>query len=205
MTTTPFEVLVVCTGNVCRSPFAAGLLRNALGRVTPGWPQAGTLLVESAGTRALVGEPMPESMQRLAELAGAPDPLHLARQLTPSILEPAGLVLAVSREHRGEIVRMLPRVSRPTFALTEFARLLADLAFTGEFRIQPEREAADSLRLLVAAVASRRGFTPPPADPAVDDIVDPYGRSDAVYEESAQQIAEAVDTVSASLSRMFQP
>ena len=203
MTAAPFEVLTVCTGNVCRSPFAATLLRGELGRVAAGWPQVGTLTVRSAGTHALVGETMTEPMQALAKTVDAPDLLHVAQQLKPEMLESAGLVLALSRAHRSAIARMLPRASRTTFALVEFGRLLNELAQTAEFRLDVQANAADSMRSLVSAVATRRGFGTPPEDPSVDDVVDPYRRSKERYEESARQIAEAVDTITSSLSKMF--
>ncbi|GMA87571.1 hypothetical protein GCM10025868_28210 [Angustibacter aerolatus] len=46
----PARVLVVCTGNVCRSPLVERLLRQRLG--------TDAVDVSSAGTQALVGEPM---------------------------------------------------------------------------------------------------------------------------------------------------
>lgn len=54
----PFTVLFVCVGNVCRSPLAERLLR--------GRPQerlgdlSDAVIVESAGTRAMAGQPMDE-------------------------------------------------------------------------------------------------------------------------------------------------
>ncbi len=47
--TGPFKILTVCTGNICRSPLAEGLLRKVL----RGLP----VEVSSAGTGALVGVP----------------------------------------------------------------------------------------------------------------------------------------------------
>jgi hypothetical protein len=42
-TVAPFSVLMVCTGNICRSPMAEGLLKAML-------PEAGPVSVGSAGT-----------------------------------------------------------------------------------------------------------------------------------------------------------
>ena len=56
MSQEPFSILVVCTGNVCRSPAAERLLASKLGS---------TVQVASAGTHALVGQPISEPMAAL--------------------------------------------------------------------------------------------------------------------------------------------
>mgnify|MGYP002738687724 CR=1 FL=1 len=48
-TISPYRILTVCTGNVCRSPAAERLLEHTLNP---------SVTVRSAGTRALVGEPI---------------------------------------------------------------------------------------------------------------------------------------------------
>ena len=61
-TADPIRVTMVCTGNICRSPYAAVLLRQGLA-----WARPGAFEVTSAGTHALVGRPMDEgSVERLA-------------------------------------------------------------------------------------------------------------------------------------------
>jgi len=47
----------------------------------------------------------------------------------------------------------------------------------------------------VALVASMRGLAPAPADPADDDVVDPYKQPWEVYVESADQLVPALDQV----------
>ena len=49
----PVRVLTVCTGNICRSPYAELLLREGFG-----WARPGAFEVTSAGTHALVGRPV---------------------------------------------------------------------------------------------------------------------------------------------------
>jgi protein-tyrosine phosphatase len=51
------------------------------------------------------------------------------------------------------------------------------------------------VRAAAAVDASRRGLVPPPADPSDDDVIDPYRRPWAVYQQSASQLAPALSRV----------
>src|SRR2546425_13304927 len=59
-----YRVLLVCTGNTCRSPMAAGALLVALGG------DAEQVRVESAGTAAWEGQPATEPARRGAAAGG---------------------------------------------------------------------------------------------------------------------------------------
>ena len=87
------HVLVVCTGNVCRSPYVHRLLVAELG--------AG-VRVASAGTGALEGYPMDRrAAERLRRAGGDPEGF-VARQVDEEILDGADLVLTATRAHRGQ-------------------------------------------------------------------------------------------------------
>lgn len=188
----PFRVLVVCTGNICRSAQAEQLIRARIARRFPGFESLVT--VESAGTGAMVGSGMPTEAAALSSLYGGAPAAHSARQLTVDHVRAADLVLAMTSQHRSAVVRLLPRSSRTAFTLTEFAALLEDAAQNHslpavEFsRLGP----ADKLRSAVKLASARRGYVAR-EDGAPLDVVDPYRRSDEVYAESARQIVEALD------------
>src|SRR3954465_11561123 len=110
-----FQILCVCTGNICRSPAAERLLTSRLG------PE---VEVSSAGTQALVGEPMSPPIDQLVQSAGAAAGGFLARRLTERLMQSADLVLAMTRAHRGDVVELWPQAVRRAFTLREFARLL---------------------------------------------------------------------------------
>ncbi|MCI1661625.1 MAG: hypothetical protein LKI27_01810 [Actinomyces sp.] len=86
------RVLFVCTGNICRSAFAAASLRHLLGPHSP-------VEVSSAGIMALAGHPMDGLMAAEAKRLGIEDTSHTARQLTGRHLKEAALVLVFGPEH----------------------------------------------------------------------------------------------------------
>ena len=190
------HVMVVCTGNICRSPFAAQLLADRLER-------AGVdASVWSAGTHAMVGQPMPPEAAELSRRAGLDPDAHEGQQLTPTMVELADVVLTASREHRAAVVKMLPRASRRTFTLREFARIAEWVAADAAAGGAP---APSDPVALIEEVASSRGLATPPSRPDDDDIVDPYRRSPEVYAEAERLITQAVDTVARAFAATSAP
>ena len=202
----PFRVLVVCTGNVCRSAYGERRLRSALADLavrTDRLDWAAHVGVASAGIDPLLGEPMDGLMAEVLAERGADPHGHVARGLDAETVASADLVLAASRAHRSEVVRRLPRASRRVFALPEFARLLEDAERSGTLAGAPaELGAVETLRFAVDAAADRRGFAPPPDDPAADDVVDPYRRSRSVHEQAAVQLDDALGRIVGVLERV---
>lgn len=187
-----FEILTVCTGNICRSPLAEVVLREKLR------PLAVT--VQSAGTQGLESAPMTSEAQKLAELLDA-DPAeadaHRSRWLYESDLASPDLVLALTRDHRRHILDLAPSRMRRTFTVREFAHLaehltdqeIADVASAAG----PDQTAR--LKAAIAAVADLRGHIPPLADQTAYDVVDPYRRSWATYERSAREMLPGLEQV----------
>lgn len=187
-----FEILTVCTGNICRSPLAETLLRTRLAPYAP--------IVHSAGTQGLDSAPMTPEAQRLALDLGVAAEVadqHRSRYLTAAELRSPDLILAMSREHRRRIVEIAPGRLRSAFTVREFARLAADTS-DAEIAAASVTGGADGharARAAVAAVAAQRGMSAPPADVADDDVIDPYRRSWETYQLSASQLVPAVDQV----------
>ncbi|MGN6474409.1 MAG: hypothetical protein ACTHK4_12285 [Mycobacteriales bacterium] len=195
MTSDVYRVLFVCTGNICRSPYAERLLRLRLDNLLG--PEAKRIEVSSVGTHALVGEGMmPEAAETLVRAGGDPDGFE-ARALEPHHLEASDLVLGMTREHRAAAVMLLPRASSRTVTLREYARLLTRVKRSD---LPSGADPVERFRAVTAAAFGRRGFAPP-RDPFDDDVPDPFGGPMAAYERAAAMIDKALGVPLALLSQ----
>lgn len=188
----PFNLLIVCTGNICRSPTAALMMRKWMEEEHPG-----QFTVESAGVRAFAGEAIdPVSAAQLPEDIDPSD--FRARQLTGEMLEKADLILCMDRGQRASCAQLQPQVLRRIFTLREFARIASylgqrRLAMNYPHPIRPEDLAgAERWRQLLREVPSGRPQTMA-ALPTDDDVIDPYGATIREYRNSTQQILAAIE------------
>jgi len=100
-----FNVLMVCMGNICRSPTAEGVLRARLARAGLG----SRVRVDSAGTHGYhVGDP-PDARARKHALARGVDLGSLrARAVQEADFDQFQLILAMDDDNLGELERMRP-------------------------------------------------------------------------------------------------
>jgi protein-tyrosine phosphatase len=176
----PTTVLVLCTGNVCRSPAGELLLRARL--------RGARVEVASAGTRALVGAPVDGPMAGELRAVGVDPSAFAARALLAAHLRSADLVLAMAREHRAAAAALVPAAVRRTLLLTEAADLGAAVAAEG----WPDDVAPDPAARLAALprLAPRHRRPGGGADP---DVADPYRRDAAASRAAFLRIRDAVD------------
>lgn len=106
------RILVVCIGNICRSPTAEFLFRQQLANRD--------IRVDSAGLGALVGRPMDADAMRLLADHGIDASGHVARQLEPRMLHEADLVLVMERRHVAATRRLAPEAGGKVFLLDKW-------------------------------------------------------------------------------------
>ena len=190
------RILIVCTGNICRSPFIERLLQHELDERRPGSvPGAPGIIVRSAGTGALVGSAMdPQAAAQLKAHGGDPSGFS-ARDLTPALIAESDLVLTATREHRGKVARMSPAAMRRVFTFRDFAHLVAGIDGPAPVgAAAAPMSSRDWVRHVADKAAASRGLKPP-LSPDLADIVDPYRREDEVFATMAQQIVEPMHSV----------
>lgn len=173
-------ILVVCTGNVCRSPIAEGMLRAALaGRLDDRAP-----VVTSAGTAGWEGSAaMPESVAAAAE-RGVDIADHSARRLLNEHVREADLVLGMAAEHREAVAASVPDAASRTFTLKELVRLLEALPSPPGEKSPDARLAA---RVAEAGALRTSGFRGNEFD---EDVVDPLGLPVESYRAIAWELEE---------------
>jgi protein-tyrosine phosphatase len=102
------SILFVCTGNICRSPTADGVLRQLAPHLT----------VDSAGTHAYhVGEAPDTRSQYIAKARGYDLSTLRARKVTPADFTNFDLILAMDMGHYDYLARLQPKDSTAALAL----------------------------------------------------------------------------------------
>jgi protein-tyrosine-phosphatase len=91
----PLRILVVCSGNTCRSPLAAAMLTA---RLAVDCDEVNAV-VSSAGTAAWDGAPASEGAYLVALERGLDLSTHRARMLTSHLVAEHDLILTVSEAH----------------------------------------------------------------------------------------------------------
>jgi protein-tyrosine phosphatase len=179
-----FTVLLVCTGNICRSALAERLGRAYLDEVLG--DEAGAIRLVSAGIRAVVGSAMhPDSALVLRGLGASPGDFR-ARQLAESFVAGADLTLTMTRRHRSDVLAVAPRALARTFTLREAAALLDLVVEDVEL---PGGGLTERARHLVTEIAAARPRRHGGVD---DDIRDPVGQSVEVHDKVGEAITQTL-------------
>jgi protein-tyrosine phosphatase len=105
------SILVLCEGNICRSPMAEGLLAAGLPDMS----------VRSAGLGALVGKPADETAVALMRDRGIDIAGHRAVQVNRAMCVESDVILVMDGEQRQRLQKMYPEVHGRVFRIGEYA------------------------------------------------------------------------------------
>ncbi len=173
------RVLVVCTGNLCRSPLAAAAL--------------GARLCESGvparvGSAGLVTEDQssPRELLVVASARGLDLEAHRSRLLEAAEAASSDLVIGMAREHVRAVVLACPEAWPKTFTLKELVRRGKALG---------KRRPGQSLGEWLVEVGAGREYAELLGANEIDDVGDPLGRSLGTFEAAAREICELVDAL----------
>lgn len=101
------HILVVCVGNICRSPMAEYLLKREFPHVH----------IHSSGIHGLSGHPADEKALLCMQRLNINMQMHIAKKLDAQMLKQADLVLVMSQSLQKHIEHMWPFAKGKTFRL----------------------------------------------------------------------------------------
>ena len=111
------NILFVCIGNICRSPFAQGLFTKLVRQKGHKGFHA-----ESAGLIALPGNPVTFLAQKVAAEHGVELAGHEAKRLSQELVDGAELILVMEKPHKDELLADFSEATDKTFLIRRFAR-----------------------------------------------------------------------------------
>ena len=97
------RILIVCVGNICRSPMAEAVLRQRL---------PASVQVSSAGLAARVGDGVHPVAADVMHARGYATVEHVARQFTPAMTQNTDLVLTMERRHAQAVRALAPEQNK---------------------------------------------------------------------------------------------
>ena len=168
------DVLFLCTGNAARSVMAG----VSLGARRP------DLVVETAGTLVVDGQPMSIRTRAAIEGVGHPLPRHASRQAHPPDLERALLVVALAPEHVEWVRRTHPDAAGHTATLIRLVHDLPD--------VPPGTSIREQLAPMDLAGVELGDW---------EEVVDPGGMEAEAFAACAREIDVLVEQLAPRLAR----
>lgn len=160
------KVMFLCTGNTCRSPMALFLFKDILNKKGLG----SRVAVDSAGLAAFDGDPIAEAAKEvLIKKWGIDASEHRAKALLLDRLMQQDMIVTMTEDQAQYFRKQIPEVSARVSTLIQAA-----VSSQAALSRLPDTDA--SFRESVSF------------NPNALNIADPYGRPQAVYEATAEEI-----------------
>ncbi|TQF72204.1 low molecular weight protein-tyrosine-phosphatase [Pseudoalteromonas luteoviolacea] len=135
------SILVVCAGNICRSPTAEYVLKEKLAEAN--------IKVSSAGLTALEGKQADSLAKELASSRNIDMSAHRGRQINSSLVNQNALILVMEQRHLKDLCARYPEARGKTFLLGKW---LGDKEIPDPYR--QSREAFEHVYELIDSACS---------------------------------------------------
>ena len=109
-------ILLVCTGNTCRSSMAEALLKQLMDKADIDWEYN----IKSAGTSVYMSRPASANAIAALEEVGIDLSSHLSQQVTEEMLSDAELILTMTASHKHYLAMQRPDAADRMFTLKEY-------------------------------------------------------------------------------------
>jgi len=109
------HILIICKGNICRSPLAEAYLKHVLAGRMQG------ISVGSAGLETSVGRPAHNFAKAVGQVKGLALESHETRPLLKEHIEKADLIILMEYAHRHRLLKLFPHAKDKTYLLRQFA------------------------------------------------------------------------------------
>ncbi|WP_211295662.1 low molecular weight protein arginine phosphatase [Planifilum fimeticola] len=188
------NVLLVCTGNTCRSPMAEAILTRLAGK------EGLKVSVRSAGLFAMDGAEVSENTRKVLGERGIRHS-HRARSVNPELIEWADLILTMTLDHKRRLISMNPDSVGKVYTLKEYAltdgetreriRRLEQMTAELEARRALGGGKEEDVRSLEESIRRERKALEQDGVPLEDlDIPDPFGGDVDTYRRCADRLEE---------------
>ncbi|MFC1994287.1 low molecular weight protein arginine phosphatase [Chloroflexota bacterium] len=147
------RVLLVCTGNTCRSPMAEAIFRDMVEEEPAPW--FADIAVKSAGTINLGQSQATDDAVRVMQERGLDINQHRSTHIDVNIVDWADVILVMGHDHKRYVEEHFPSARDKVYLLTEFVGEEGRVPDPFNGGIEVYRECADQLVSLLDAMIEK--------------------------------------------------
>jgi protein-tyrosine-phosphatase len=166
------RILVVCTGNICRSPMAEALMRSGAAMVGL------DAQIASVGSWESGVEADPHAVKAMAD-RGLDITSHRSHKMQPVDIEAADLIITMAAEHVVDVVGRVPSAFESTFTLKEFVE---------RARVLGPKDPSLDLAIYRRLLNERRSRQDMLRWDQTRDVADPLGHGRRAFEKTATEL-----------------